>query len=175
VIHAEDTALQRPVALKLAREELVRDKPHYRKLFLKEARHLALLEHPNVVPLYEYGEAATGPVLVLRYVENDLSRYARKQAEDLAQGIATIAHDLAASLDHCARNGIAHRDLKPDNVLVDKNGHAYLTDFGLAARFDDAEKWQEPVGTRPFLSPEQLLGDRVTSCPRLPRAPTIRR
>lgn len=157
VYRGEDVVLNRPVALKCARKGFLAEKPQYRAVFDREARHLAALSHPNIVPLYEYSESADGPVLVMRYVERSLDRLSGSELGSRVGLAVRIATELAAALDYCADAGVAHRDVKLDNVLMDATGHVYLTDFGIAAAFEDAESWKHPVGPKAYLSPELLL------------------
>lgn len=155
VFRGEDTALGRPVALKRIRANLLRERPHYREILVREAGYLATLEHPNVLPLYDFFESDEGPSLVMRLVETSLDRFV---AEDPTRRLALgeIAGQVAAAVDYCASRGMAHRDLKPANVLLDRFGQAYLIDFGLAAAFEDDPSWSEPVGSQLFVSPEQF-------------------
>ena len=157
VYYAEDTLLGRHVAMKTPRKGLLGQKPHYRDVFEREARYLAILEHPNIVPLYEFCESEQGPVLVLRYVHKDLQSLIGDANSRKTLLAARLTRQVAAALDYCTAEGICHRDVKLDNVLIDDEGQVYLTDFGLAGRLDDEESWLNAVGAKPYVSPEILL------------------
>ncbi len=160
VLKAEDTVLNRSVAIKLPIEGLLREQPKLTKMFIKEAKYLATLEHPNILPLYDYYESSRGPVLVTRCVEGSLNYYFRESDWSFEHFIRS-ARQIGASIDFCSDRGIAHRDIKPDNFLIDEFGYVYLTDFGIAAPFDDDQKWNEPVGTPPFVSPEMMFEQKL--------------
>jgi eukaryotic-like serine/threonine-protein kinase len=161
VYSARDSLLDRVVALKCPRPRLIAEKPEYRDVFVREARHLARLDHPNVIPLYEYYEGPNGPVLVMRFAARDLERVGRTQASGTLEGLGAVALDVASALDYCGNQGIAHRDIKPDNILVGGADEIYLCDFGIAAALDDDARWEQPQGARAFLSPETFT-DRYT-------------
>lgn len=163
VFVAMDNQLGREVALKLMRRT-TGDKPEedfLRRLMVKEASFLALLEHPNVLPIYDYFDSSEGPVLVLRRAHGTLNDHAKGSASDEGT-VHRLLRQVAEAVDFCADSGFAHRDLKPSNVMVDVSGHAYLGDFGFAARFDDASKWDDIVGTPPFIAPELVHRERAT-------------
>lgn len=160
VLHAEDVVLKRSVAIKVPHRNKIVRNPSLRKLFLKEAKFLASLDHPAVLPLFDYFDSSIGPVLVMRYVESALHRV---PAEELRQpvDIINITKQIGSSLDYCVSQGMAHRDIKPDNILLDENGFVYLTDFGLAALLDEDAKWERIVGTPPFVCPELLFEQKL--------------
>jgi serine/threonine protein kinase len=160
VLKAEDTVLKRSVAIKLPIKGLLRDQPEFTKMFIKEAKYLASLEHPNILPLYDYYESTRGPVLVTRCVEKSLNYYFREPDWSFEHFIR-VARQIGATIDFCTDRGIAHRDIKPDNFLVDEFGYVYLTDFGIAAPFEDDQKWNKPVGTPPFVSPEIMFEQKL--------------
>lgn len=162
VLRAEDTTLDRMVAIKLPRHDILKEKPYLKKMFYKEAKYLATLEHPSVLPLHDYFESSQGPVLVTRYVEATLAHAQRQESAGTSFAIG-VATQLASALDFCVARGIAHRDVKPDNVLVDETGYSYLTDFGLAAKLDDKSKWTDVVGTPLFVSPEVLFEQKLAT------------
>lgn len=157
VYRAEDTHLSRPVAIKFPKRGLLDQSPHYRAVFRREAEHLASLEHRAILPLYDLCESERGPALVLRYVESNLHVLANAAFDRRVFPAGQIILQVASALDHCAERAIAHRDVKPNNILVSADGYAYLTDFGLAAQLDDTESWTQPVGAKAYLSPELLI------------------
>jgi serine/threonine-protein kinase len=160
---AHDPVVERPVAIKLLHSQFTRD-PQFRTRFMREARIVAGLEHPNIVPVYDFSGENSIPYIVMRYMPGGTleDRIARKPMP-LAQ-IVPIVQAIAAALDHAHSRGIIHRDLKPSNILFDARGYASLSDFGLAKltervvtriTFSGAM-----LGTVDYMSPEQALGDR---------------
>ena len=165
VWRATDRRVPRTVALKLLDETLVRDE-QARARFLREARHAAALEHPHLVPIYDYGEADGRLFLSMRPVEGG------NLAETIAEGplparraVAVLAQ-VADALAEVHRHGLVHRDVKPSNILLDTDpagrDHAYLADFGLArAAAEDVTEVTARgavLGTSPYLAPEQYYG-----------------
>ena len=130
---ARDTRLGRPVALKVLPERLAQDE-RFRERLLRESRLAASLDHPNVVPVYDAGEADGRLFIAMRYVDGaDLKALLRDAGRWGPSGVA-IAAQVAEALDAAHRRGLVHRDVKPSNVLLDQQGdrdHAYLADFGL--------------------------------------------
>lgn len=154
---ATDQRLDRPVAIKVLSDTLTADHD-YRGRFGREARLAAGLQHPNLVQVYDY-DAGERPWLVMEYVEGgDLAARIRDGRPPAAE---QLAHELLAALRHIHAAGVLHRDIKPQNVLVDRYGHARLTDFGIA-RPSDAESLTRTghvVGTERYLAPEVLRGE----------------
>ena len=157
---ARDLSLERPVALKLIAPELAQDEA-FRARFLREPRLAASLDHPNVIPIYEAGEhdGAALPGDAVRRGQ-DLTLVEREGKLAPERALAVLAQ-IADALDAAHRRGLVHRDVKPANVLLDEDGHAYLTDFGVTKR---------PAATRPtpvsggdprLPAPEQIRGEPV--------------
>jgi serine/threonine protein kinase len=123
VYRAQDLALERKVALKLLAIELAEDE-RFRSRFLRESRLAASLDHPNVIPIYEAGEADGLLCIAMRYVEGtDLKKLLRLEgALDAEQAIGYCAQ-VAAALDAAHARGLVHRDVKPSNVLIALGGH----------------------------------------------------
>jgi hypothetical protein len=160
VYRAIDLSLQRPVALKLIAPEFAEDES-FRARFLMEPRLAASLDHPNVVPIYEAGEREGRLYLAMRWVEGtDLRRLLDADgALEPERMIATLIQ-IADALDATHRRGLVHRDVKPANILLDEDGHAYLTDFGITKQLDgDATDGGRIVGTTDYLAPEQIRGE----------------
>jgi serine/threonine protein kinase len=139
---AEDLFLNRLVAVKMPRANLLSEDPEYARMFIKEARYQASFDHPNILPLFDCYESSRGPVLIMRYTRNSLRTLIGTQSLS-TEFVVSAARQIADALDHCTQRGVAHRDVKPDNVLSDDSGYTYLTDFGLAAPLDDDEKVEE--------------------------------
>jgi serine/threonine protein kinase len=162
VYRATDLSLGRPVALKMIAPELAQDE-RFRDRFLREPRLAASLDHPNVVPIHEAGERDGHLYLAMRYVEgSDLSTVlAREQTLPPERALAVLAQ-IADALDTAHRRGLVHRDVKPANVLLDEDEHAYLTDFGVTKQVGGASTdTGRVVGTLDYLAPEQIRGEAV--------------
>jgi serine/threonine protein kinase len=153
---ARDERLERPVAIKVLSDTLVSD-PGYLARFEREARVAAGLSHPNLVSVFDYG-AEERPFLVMEYVSGgDLGeRLAAARAPDPD----VLARELLGALRYIHAAGVLHRDVKPQNVLLDRDEHARLTDFGIAQPRDATSLTQTGMvlGTVRYLAPEVLEG-----------------
>ena len=163
VYRATDLDLERPVALKLVAPELAQDEL-FRRRFLKEPKLAAALDHPNVVPIYAAGEHEGRLYLVMRFVDgSDMRTLLRSEGGLPPERALPILAQVASALDAAHRRNLVHRDVKPANVLVDEDGHAYLTDFGVTKQLGgDSTDTGQIVGTLDYLAPEQIRGDRVS-------------
>jgi hypothetical protein len=162
---ARDETLDRLVAVKVISSQGPED-PAGRERFRREARTAARLHHPNVVPLHAFGEVEGTMYFVMGYVRGESlgDRLRRERKLPLEEGLRILA-DVADALDHAHRQGVVHRDVKPDNVLLDdESGRALLTDFGVA-KMEAGEGTLTAagsiVGTPHFMSPEQVSGRAV--------------
>jgi len=161
---AHDTELDRPVALKLLAENLSGDESVHRR-FVREARLAARLSHPNVVSVFDAGEDGERPYIVMEYVEGEnlaelLARRGRIPPDE-ARGLAVqAAHGLA----HAHAAGLVHRDVKPQNLILRRDGTLKIADFGIARAAEATALTQAGtvLGTAAYLSPEQALGEEVT-------------
>jgi serine/threonine-protein kinase len=164
VYRAFDLRLKRSVALKLIAPDLALDE-RFRDRFLRESELAVSLEHPNVVPIYDAGEVDGRLYLAMRYVEGtDLRVLLRLERPLDPERALRICTQVAAALDAAHARGLVHRDVKPSNVLLDPEEHAYLADFGLTRRL--AEQGVDGVdghslGTPAYLAPEQVEGTDV--------------
>jgi serine/threonine protein kinase len=162
VYSATDLSLDRPVALKLITPELAEDE-RFRSRFLKEPRLAAALDHPHVVPIYEAGEHDGQLFVAMRYVEgSDLKTILERERKLAPERALAVLAQIADALDAAHRRGLVHRDVKPANVLIDEDGHAYLTDFGITKRLGGASTDAgRMLGTLDYLAPEQIRGEKV--------------
>jgi WD40 repeat protein/serine/threonine protein kinase len=163
VYRAIQPQVEREVAIKAVHPELA-NHPDFVRRFEREAQIVARLEHPHIVPLYDYWREPDGAYLVMRFLRGG-------SVEDLlASGpleparVAAIVDQVASALAAAHREGIVHRDVKPGNVLLDEEGNAYLTDFGVALDAGSPEKSTGTMmrGTPAYLSPEQIRLDPAT-------------
>jgi serine/threonine protein kinase len=161
VFKATDLSLDRPVALKLIAPELAEDE-RFRDRFLKEPRLAASLDHPNVVPIYEAGEHDGQLYLAMRYVEgSDLGSVLGSEGTLAPDEALWVLGQIAAALDQAHRRGLVHRDVKPANVLLDVDDHAYLSDFGISTQAGGVSGESGHTGTLDYLAPEQIRGEAV--------------
>ena len=164
VYRAFELALDREVALKLLSLEL-EDDTQFRRRFLRESKIAASLQHPNVVPVYAAGEADGQLYIAMRLVENrDLRELLRQEGRLSAGRAVALCAQLASALDAAHASGLVHRDVKPSNVLLDRDAegeeHVYLADFGLTrvAAGSQATKTGQLIGTIDYIAPEQIRG-----------------
>lgn len=163
VYKAYDPRFEREVAVKVLPREMLHD-PQFRVRFEREAKTIASLEHPAIVPVYDVGEEDEQPYFVMRYMtDGSLSDRINAGPMSIAD-TAKILERLAPALDEAHRKGIIHRDLKPGNILFDRTGEPYVSDFGIAkmTRGDAATVTGGAIiGTPAYMSPEQAQGEKV--------------
>ncbi|MEQ8675953.1 MAG: protein kinase [Aggregatilineales bacterium] len=160
VFKAHHDRLARDVAIKVMHPNFLQD-PNFRARFEREARIVARLEHPNIVPVYDFADYDGQPYLVMKYIEGDtLKEYARDNALTVNDKVALL-EKVANALTYAHAQGILHRDIKPSNILIDERGTPYLTDFGLARIVQSGESTMSAdmmLGTPHYISPEQAQG-----------------
>jgi DNA-binding SARP family transcriptional activator/tRNA A-37 threonylcarbamoyl transferase component Bud32 len=157
-------AVGREVAVKVIRQKYAND-PDFIRRFESEAQLVARLEHPYIVPLYDYWRDPEGAYLVMRYMRQGSLLTALKNGPWPPAQAASLLDQIASALAVAHQQGVVHRDIKPDNILLDEAGNAYLTDFGIAKDLTRQEQLTAQgavIGTLDYISPEQILGEAVT-------------
>jgi eukaryotic-like serine/threonine-protein kinase len=169
VYRARDIRLDRIVAIKTLRADLARDQI-FQARFRREAQSAASLNHPSIVAVYDTGEdMATGvpvPYIVMEYVDGRTVRDLLQEGHRLLpERSLEIIDGVLRALEYSHQAGIVHRDIKPGNVMVTRNGDIKVMDFGIARAMSDAQatmtQTAQVIGTAQYLSPEQARGDRV--------------
>lgn len=163
VYRAYQPSVDRYVAVKILHDSLALD-PKIIARFEREARAIARLEHPHIVPLYDYGQQDDIIYLAIRFLDGGslAARLSAEQRPSLAE-TARLLSQLAPALDLAHSQGILHRDIKPSNILFDQRGNPYLADFGIAGLTQATSDitGEGTIGTPAYMSPEQIMGDNV--------------
>jgi DNA-binding beta-propeller fold protein YncE/predicted Ser/Thr protein kinase len=167
VYRATQLGLNRQVAVKVIVPELAHD-ADFRRRFQRESELSASIDHPNVVPVYEAGEADGRLFIAMRWVEGtDLRSVIVREGKLDPDRIVAIVEQVAAALDAAHSGGLVHRDVKPANVMLTSTHggeHVYLTDFGLTKRAESGSALTKTgafVGTPDYMPPEQIKGERA--------------
>jgi len=151
------TSMNRTVAIKVLPRHFLHD-PGFLERFQREVDVIASLEHPHILPIYDYGETDGIPFIAMRYLAGgsmaQMIRRGIPNIEDLERPLT----QLAQALDYAHQQGIIHRDLKPGNIMLDENGNAYLSDFGIARVMGSELTGSAIIGTPAYMSPEQANG-----------------
>src|SRR5881227_3807705 len=168
VYRAFDETLERWVAIKLMHGALSGD-PLQQERFRREARSVARLSHPYVVTVIDAGEDAGHPYIVFEYVEGETLKHRIRELRDQGRAMPVVeavayAIEIGRALSAAHAHRLVHRDVKPQNVLIDGEGRAKVTDFGIARTLDDGglTATGRVLGTTDYVSPEQALGEDVT-------------
>ncbi|HTI34319.1 MAG TPA: Stk1 family PASTA domain-containing Ser/Thr kinase [Miltoncostaea sp.] len=160
-----DRLLDREVAVKVLAEPYASD-PNFVERFRREASAAAGLNHPNIVAVYDRGEADGSYYIVMEFLAGpDLKQVIRARAPLPATEAIDAAQQILAALGAAHRRDVVHRDVKPQNVLVAEDGHLKVTDFGIARAGAESDMTEagSVIGTAQYLSPEQARGDEVTA------------
>ena len=160
VFKAYHASLDRYVAFKVLHPAFNTDQT-FAARFQREARVVARLEHPNIVPVYDFAEHETRPYLVMKFIEGDTLKARMDQSPLAAEEIAKVVEAVGSALSYAHKQGVLHRDVKPSNVLLARDGQLYLADFGLARMAQSGESTLSSdmvMGTPQYISPEQAMG-----------------
>ncbi|MCI0710874.1 MAG: protein kinase [Chloroflexi bacterium] len=165
VYRAHQTAVGRQVAIKIILPKHA-NKPDFIRRFEAEAHLVARLEHMNIVPLHDYWREPDGAFLVMRYMRGGSLRNALLERKLTLNATVRIMEQITSALGLAHRNNVIHRDLKPANILLDEDGNAYLSDFGIAKDLTKIEEGltaaDKIIGSPDYLSPEQARGEDVS-------------
>ena len=165
VFRAHDRLLDRKVALKILHQQYSCD-DDYVERFRREARSVAALSHPNIVTVIDRGEHEDRQFIVFEYVEGEnLKRLIERRGPSPVPAALELAIQIARGLAFAHQQGLIHRDVKPQNVLLNGDGRAKVTDFGIARSLDVQHGMTQTgtvLGTSDYIAPEQAQGQRVT-------------
>ncbi|MCH7805236.1 MAG: serine/threonine-protein kinase [Acidobacteria bacterium] len=171
VFLAQDTTLDRKVALKFLPEEMQQDSTA-KKRFLREAKSAAALDHPYICHIHEVGEVEGKSFISMEYVQGTTLRERLTEGPLAVRKALETATEIAEALEEAHKQGIVHRDLKPSNIMLTPQGHVKVMDFGLAKQVTPVEGQEQEIttaltkqgstlGTVPYMSPEQVRGQEV--------------
>jgi len=161
VFKARHTVLDRDAALKFLDLAFLED-PEFVKRFRHEARVIAGLDHPNIVPVFDFSEHEGLPYLVMKFVEGETLKARLERGKLSTAHIAEMVQAIGNGLSYAHEQGVLHRDVKPSNVLLGKDGSIYLSDFGLARMAASAQSTlsrEFMLGTPQYISPEQARSE----------------
>jgi eukaryotic-like serine/threonine-protein kinase len=162
----DEHMMDRPVAVKVLREVYSSD-PKFVTRFQREARAASALQHPNIVQVFDYGQSGDSYYIVMEFIDGmDLRRYLKRRGVLPIERGVQIAREVALGLGAAHRRGIVHRDVKPQNVMLNDDGLVKLTDFGIASMYKDADAERltttgMTLGTVQYYAPEQAQGEIV--------------
>src|SRR3954454_1244904 len=166
VFKARDRLLERHVALKILHEHFSHD-GEYVERFRREARAVAQLSHPNIVTVIDRGEADGRQFIVFEYVDGaNLKALVDRSGSMPIETAVSLAHQIARALAFAHEHGLVHRDVKPQNVLLNGDGRAKVTDFGIARSLDVKHGMTQTgtvLGTSDYIAPEQAQGQQVSA------------
>ncbi|MFN8417793.1 MAG: serine/threonine-protein kinase [Anaerolineae bacterium] len=169
VYRARQHAMKRDVAMKVVLDTYTED-PTFMERFDREVEVIASLEHPHIVPVIEHGTTNDGVIyLTMRYIKGGtLSERVRREGKLPIEDISRILTQIGSALDYAHSRGVIHRDLKPNNILLDEQGDAYLADFGLARLVESDDRLKKNLtetgtllGTPTYIAPEQIEEGRA--------------
>ncbi len=162
VYRARQISIERDVAIKVILKGIAGDSDAVQR-FQREARLIARLEHPHILPVYDFDGSHEPPYIVMRYLDGGTLRDVMAQGLLPHDEVAYLMWQVCSALDYAHRQGITHRDVKPSNILIDREGNAFVTDFGIARLSAGEGKKRITgtgmiIGTPDYMSPEQAQG-----------------
>ncbi|MGB3712888.1 MAG: protein kinase [Candidatus Promineifilaceae bacterium] len=163
VYRAYQPSMDRFVAIKIIKQSVLDDE-EVRERFQREARLIARLEHPHILPVYDFDGSNELPYIVMRYLEGGTLKDVLNQGSLPFDEITFILLQIGPALDYAHRQGVVHRDIKPSNVLIDLEGNALVMDFGIARVVGQVAERQGltakgvSIGTPDYMAPEQIMG-----------------
>jgi tRNA A-37 threonylcarbamoyl transferase component Bud32 len=160
VYKGHHTKLDRSVAIKIMHPNLLED-ASFKQRFDREARIIARLDHPNIVPVYDFNEHEGQPYIVMKFIDGLTLKQMLRTREPSMREVVRILRTVADALDYAHDQGVLHRDIKPSNIIIDPSGIPYLTDFGLARLVQSGDSTMSGdvmLGTPYYISPEQAQG-----------------
>jgi len=156
---AHDDQLHRPVAIKVPHRQLVARSGHA-EAYLAEARVVANLDHPNIVPVYDVGSSEDCPCFIVsKFIEGSTLAQDMEAHRCSPSKAAELAATVAEALHYAHSKGLVHRDIKPGNIMLDGSGKPFVVDFGLALKNEDVGLGPRYAGTPAYMSPEQARGE----------------
>jgi class 3 adenylate cyclase/tetratricopeptide (TPR) repeat protein len=162
VYRARQTSVDRDVAIKVIQGNFSADDQAVMR-FQREARLIARLEHPHILPVHDFDGAHQPPYIVMRYLEGGTLKNVLQRGRLPIEEALYLLSQVVGALDYAHRQGIVHRDIKPSNIMIDKDGNAFVTDFGIARIIENSEGQitgtGTMLGTPDYMSPEQIRGE----------------
>lgn len=162
VFKAFHPALERDVALKVMHPAFMQD-PQFLRRFEREAKVVAKLDHPNIVPIYDFADHQNQPYLVMKFVDGETLKAVLDRSWPAKDRILEIVRSIGNALSYAHGQGVLHRDIKPSNILLTESGGVFLTDFGLARMAEAGQSTlsgDQLLGTPHYISPEQARGEQ---------------
>jgi len=161
VFRAYQPSIGRFVAVKVIHRAIASDQRALER-FQREARLIARLEHPHLLPVYDYDGSHEPPYIVMRYLEGGTLKDVLDRGKLPLTDVSYLMRQIAAALDYAHRQGVIHRDIKPSNIMIDQDGNAFLMDFGIArlaaSSSEGLTQTGFAVGTPGYMAPEQGMG-----------------
>ena len=157
VYRARQRSINRVVAIKILPRALMHD-PGFHERFVREVDVVSHLEHPHILPIYDFGETDGMPYIAMRFLAGGSLAQAIRRGLPGVRSLINPVIQVSQALDHAHRQGVIHRDLKPGNILLDDAGNAYLSDFGIAKVLNSSLTGSAIIGTPAYMSPEQANG-----------------